>query len=132
MLPDVALLEIFDFYVDEERNKDNRGVAHAGARVSKMAKRCFWVTTSPEFATLLHSQNTSEGDAGHLASLAHRHIGPIGYEMWDADNIIAALEHNDRICELDLFEISKFAIGKSLASNAAAIPGTDTSASWVR
>jgi hypothetical protein len=55
--------------------KQDRGVAHAGARVPKMAKRCFWVTTSPESATLLQSQNTSEGDAGCLATLAHRHMG---------------------------------------------------------
>ena len=52
----------------------DRSVVHAGARVSKMARRCFWVTTSPEFATSLHRQNTSEGDAVRLASLAHHHI----------------------------------------------------------
>ena len=57
---------------------DSRDVAQAGARVPKMARRCFWVTTSPKFATLLHTQNTSEGDAAHLATLAHRHEGPSG------------------------------------------------------
>jgi hypothetical protein len=51
-------------------------MAQAGACVPKMARRCFWVTTSPEFATLLHTHNTSEEDAAHLASLAHRPIGP--------------------------------------------------------
>ena len=53
----------------------DRAVAYAGARVPKLAKHRFWVTTSPEFATLLHSPYTCEGDAGHLASLSHRRKG---------------------------------------------------------
>ena len=48
-------------------------MAQAGARVSKMEKHCFWVTTPPVSPTLLPSQNTSEGDAGFLADVAYRH-----------------------------------------------------------
>jgi hypothetical protein len=48
-------------------------MAQAGARVSKMAKHRFWVTTLPVSPTLLQTRNTSEGDAELLATLAHRH-----------------------------------------------------------
>ena len=50
-------------------------MVYACARISKMAMRCFWVTTSPEFATSLHSQNTGEEDTGRLATATHRHTG---------------------------------------------------------
>jgi hypothetical protein len=45
-----------------------------GAHVSKMAKHRFRVTTSAKPATYLHSQKACEGEVGHLASLAYRHI----------------------------------------------------------
>jgi hypothetical protein len=48
-------------------------VAYTGARVSKMAKRRLFVTTSPEFATSLLTQDACEEDAGYLAILAHRY-----------------------------------------------------------
>jgi len=41
-------------------------MANAGARVSTMEKRCFWIPTSPESATLLYTENTSEAHAGYL------------------------------------------------------------------
>ena len=53
-----------------------RGVAHASARVSKMAKCCFQFTTALESADLLLSYVSREGDAGRLAALAHRHKYP--------------------------------------------------------
>ena len=51
-------------------------MAHAGARVQKMANRCFWVTTSPGCATPLHRLHTSEGDVRYLATVAYRHRVP--------------------------------------------------------
>jgi hypothetical protein len=38
-----------------------------------MAKRRLSVTTSPEFTTSVHTQDTCEEDAGYLAILAHRY-----------------------------------------------------------
>jgi hypothetical protein len=71
MLPYVALIEMFDFYLDKACIEAWHMLVH----VSKMAKCGFWVTTSPKSATSLRSQNTSEGDAGCLATLAYRHRG---------------------------------------------------------
>jgi hypothetical protein len=56
MLPDVALLEIFHSYVDENRI-DGYSI-HWCMRVD-MAKRRFRLTTPPESATLLPNRNTS-------------------------------------------------------------------------
>ena len=53
----------------------DRGVANAGARVSKMARRRVWITASPESAAFLHGQEACEGDAGCLATLSYRRIG---------------------------------------------------------
>ena len=47
-------------------------MADAGARVPKMAERCFRVPTTPQSPTLLQRQNTSEEDVGCVATLAYR------------------------------------------------------------
>ena len=56
-------------------------------------------------------------------------------DMYEAtmDNIVGALEHNDRICEckLELFDSQILEFQKSRRGNPAAIPGTDMSASFV-
>ena len=79
VLPDEVLLAIFDFCVDEHPfandEKKERGVAVTSARVSTMAKRRFWITTSPQSATCLHIRNTREGHAGCLAGLTSTHSG---------------------------------------------------------
>jgi hypothetical protein len=50
-----------------------------------------------------------------------------GFDLRLVDNILAALEHTDRICGLTPQNF-KFAIQKSIGSSAAAIPGTNKSA----
>ncbi len=67
VLPDVALLEIFGCYMNQVREECDgyleleieELMAYAGARVSKMAIRCFWFAASPESPTSLHRRNTS-------------------------------------------------------------------------
>ena len=54
---------------------ERRGVAHAGARVPKMAIRCFWVAATPEFTTFLQKRNTCQGNAERLAALAYCCMG---------------------------------------------------------
>jgi hypothetical protein len=50
-----------------------RRVAPTGSRMSKMAERRLRVTTPPESASSLHSQEAREGETACLARLAHRH-----------------------------------------------------------
>ena len=63
-------------------------MVQTGARVPKMAKCCFWVTTPPGSQTFLQRQNTCGGIV----------IWVFYDEKWDNDSIIAAFEQNDRIC----------------------------------
>jgi hypothetical protein len=73
-----------------------------------MAVHCFRITTSPESATCLHPKETCEGDARPLASFPHHHkkkggdtTSPVE-TLEGVDGIIAALEHSNRVCEIDL------------------------------
>jgi hypothetical protein len=88
-----------------------------------MVKYRFWVTTSHESAASLQSQNTDEGDAECLlvATLSCRHTD----ETWGARDIVPALEHGDRIREVDIFDIPSSQLEKCFSSDAAAIPGAD-------
>ena len=81
--------------------KTNRGVVHAGARVPKMAKRCFWITTSPGSAASTPVRETL--DVWQLFPIV---INIECLEISDMDNIVAALEHNGRICKLDLWFVT--------------------------
>ena len=81
----------------------------AGTHVSTLEKCRFSITTSPQSATPLY---TYEGHPGRLAPLPLiiRNFDRIFYdEPSSLDNIVAALEHNDRVCQIQLrfFTISQ-------------------------
>ena len=110
MLPDVALLEIFDFYVDK---------AWIGSWVTLVHVCRKWrnvVFGSPRHLNLhLHCTDSTpvreKIDAWPLLPIL---ILGYGREKWGADNIIAALEHNDRIRRMDLFDFPSLQMGKAL------------------
>ena len=101
VLPDVALLEIFGFYVDEawieawctlvHVCRKWRGVAFGSPR--RLNLRLYCEARTPVRETL---------DVWPVLPIV---IRVYGYEMWGVDNIIAALEHADRICQLELIDI---------------------------
>ena len=99
MLPDLALLKIFYFYVDEEEIEAWQTLVHVcrNWRIvvfgspHRLGLRLCCSTSTPVRETLdvwppLPIVITGEDD-----------------EKWGVDNIIAAVEHNDRICELELW-----------------------------
>ena len=98
MLPDVALLEIFDFYVYELRIdawyslvhvcRKWRGVVFGSPR--RLNLRLFCTDRTPVRETL------------YVWPVLPIFVSVFEYEEWDVDNVIAALEHNDRICHLKL------------------------------
>jgi hypothetical protein len=53
-------------------------MAIAGSRVSTMEKPRFWITTSPESATLLYARYTRKRQTENLAGLASHHSGLYG------------------------------------------------------
>ena len=101
MLPDVALLKIFDFYEDEDHIeawytlvhvcREWRNIVFGSPR--RLGLRLYCNAGTPVRETL---------DVWPLLPVVVRSDG---HEKWGVDSIIAALEHNDRISELDLLDI---------------------------
>ena len=69
-----------------------------------MANYCFWVTTPPGSAACLCRENTAfEGHPGCLANLPLYLLFNGFYRIYTTgtlDNIIAGLEHTDRVCQI--------------------------------
>jgi hypothetical protein len=85
--------------------------------VSKMAKCCFWVTTSPRFATFLHNRHTGERNVGYLATVVMAIMVEGGWSDSLAYDIIAELdEYNDRIYSIILWRFSSWPLDKVLAA----------------
>jgi hypothetical protein len=110
-LPDVALLEIFDFYIYEDQKawptlahvcQDWRNVVFGSAR--RLNLRLYCKAGTPVRATL--------GVWPPLPIV----IWGDGHEKWGLDNIVAALEHNDRICRIDLWRVPRSQLEKLLAA----------------
>ena len=101
MLPDVALLKIFDFYEDEQDIeawhtlvhvcREWRSIVFGSPR--RLSLRLYCKARTPVRETL---------DVWPLLPIVVRSDG---YETWGVEGIIAALKHNDRISELGLVDI---------------------------
>ena len=113
-LPDVALLKIFDFYLHEPRSEVEtlwytlvhvcqkwRDVVLGSPR--RLDLRLFCNNSTPVRETL---------DVWPLLPII---VWGEDDAKWGVDNINAALEHNDRICQLVLFKISSSQMEKVLA-----------------
>jgi hypothetical protein len=120
MLPDVALLEIFEFYADEawieawhtlvHVCRKWRDVVFGSPRRLNLRLHCKARTPVREMLYIWPVLPIVISVRGH------------GYRMWDMDHIIAALEHNNRICHLDLFGFSSSQFEKVLAATQQPFP----------
>jgi len=111
ILPDVALLEIFDCYL---HNADIDAWHTLGHVCRKWRNVVF---SSPCRLDLrLHCNATTPVremlDIWPVLPIA---IWSYGHEKWGMDNIFAALEHIDRICAMGLFDIPSSELEKVLA-----------------
>jgi hypothetical protein len=110
-LPDVALLRIFGFCMDEGIDPWSYPWYSLALQVCQnWRKSGLLVTASPESATLLFLRHANERDVGHLATLIKDRLLP--------RKVRAAHEHNNRICEFKFDDTSRPQLGK-------AIPCTD-------
>jgi len=110
ILPDVALLKIFDFYVYEEQIQAWHSLVHVCRKWRNV------VFGSPRRLNLrLHcTARTPVRETLDVWPLLPIVVWGYGNEMWDMDNIIAVLEHNGRICRLDLINIQSSQFEKVL------------------
>jgi hypothetical protein len=110
VLPDVALLDIFDFYMDEEHIDSWYTLVHVCRKwrnivfgsPRRLKLRLYYKAKKPVRVML------DVWPALPIIVKVHNR------EMWDIDHIVAALEHNDRICRLDLIDIPSSQVDKVL------------------
>jgi hypothetical protein len=116
MLPDDALLEIFVFYVDEDMDEDFERIGEWITLVHVCRRWRSIVFQSPHRLNLrlLCTPNTRARDTLDIwppLPLVVRDVGDIDDELSSADNIIAALEHNDRVCQIELMNLTSSKLG---------------------
>ena len=118
ILPDVALLEIFDVYTHEEVDEDKEGIEAWQTLVHVCRKWRNVVFGSPRRLNLrlYCSSGTPVRETLDVWPLLPIVIGVYPVDKWDNDNIIAALEHNDRICKLVIIDIPNSKTEKALAA----------------
>ena len=128
MLPDLALLEIFDYYMDEQHDLPDRldmfGLyfdeedVEAWCTLVHVCRK--WrniVFGSPRRLNLrlfFDARTAVKKKLDAWPSLP-MFVCANDSNMWGVDNVIAALEHNDRICRLDILEVPGFQMTKILA-----------------
>jgi hypothetical protein len=112
MLPDVALLAIFDFYVDKAQTEAWQQLVHVCRKWRNI------VLGSPRRLDLrLHCRaRTPVRETLDVWPLLPIIVWGDGHEKWGVDNIFAVLEHNDRICDLDLIGFPSPQFEKVLAA----------------
>jgi hypothetical protein len=111
-LPDVALLEVFDFYVDEAWKYGWYALVHVCQK---------WRELVFGFARRLNLRVHCNASTPMRKMLDVWPPLPIVIkenpcEDWGADNIVLALEHNDRICQLELLPAASSQLEKVLAA----------------
>ena len=113
MLPDVALLEIFHFYVDQDP-----WITEWHTLVHVCRKWRDVVFGSPRRLDLRLWCNANTPVRERLDVWPHLPIaiGGNGVRKWGVDNLIAALKHNDRICQIDIWPDSSLQMEKVLAA----------------
>ena len=115
MLPDVALLEIFDFYVDRVWHDTWRPLVH----VCRKWRNIVFGSPLRLSLQLRCRAGTPVRETLDVWPLLPIAVSGHGYKDWGVDNILAVLEHNDRIRELDLYHgpvISSWQLEKVLAA----------------
>ena len=115
MLPENIFLEIFDFYMHQARNQFFIEAWQTLVHVCRGWRNI--VFGSPrrlELRLLFTARTPAKGklDVWPAFPICIREHGFIS----DADNIIAILEHNDRICEILLYEVPNLLLEKVSAA----------------
>ena len=110
MLPDVALLKIFELYLDKEPVEAWHTLVHVCRTWRNV------VFGSPRRLNLrLHCEaSTPVREMLGIWPPLPIQIVTRGIDTWGSDNIIAALEHKDRICRLLFFKMPSLEMDKVL------------------
>ena len=124
ILPDVALLEIFDCYVNQPREEDDynqhwvqRRAWHILVHVCRKWRTIVLGSPRRLDLRLFCKDTTPVKDTlavwPPLPIVIRQHNIP--RVRAGLDNIIAALEHNDRVCDMRLWDVTNSELGELLA-----------------
>lgn len=105
-LPDVVLLALFDFYVDEIWPEAWYKLVHVTPQhVCRKWRNVVFGSPHRLKLRLYCTAGTPVRKTLDVWPPLPISVRSNGHNVWCMNNIIAALEHNDRICELGLFDI---------------------------
>jgi hypothetical protein len=131
VLPDVALLEIFDCYVNQVREMRNLFKTQAWDTLVHVCRK--WRTIVLESPRRLDLQLLCTETTPVKETLAVWPPLPIVIASYEEssriDNIIVALEHNDRVCQIDL-EITNSQLEEVLAAMQQPFPALTNLVIW--
>ena len=116
MLPDVVLLEIFDFYMDEEPDDEELEAWHTLVHVCRSWRSVVFGSPRRLNLQLYCTHRTPVRQTLDVWPLLPIVIKVYSVDRWDNGSILAALEHNDRISELVMFDIPSSETEKALAA----------------
>ena len=114
MVPDVALLEIFDFYVDDDDDDADLEDWHTLVHVCRKWRNVVFGSPRRLNLRLYCTARTPVKETIDAWPLLPIIVWGDGHKRWGVDNIIAALEHNDRIHELYLLRFTSSQMEKVL------------------
>ena len=116
MLPDVVLLKIFDFCLDEDVEDEDIEEWHTLVHVCRNWRNVVFGSPHRLNLQLYCTATTPVRQMLDIWPLLPIIIEAYSIDKWDNDNIIAALEHNDRISKLVIFDIQSSETEKALAA----------------
>ena len=118
MLPDVALLEIFHFYVDDHDDDALTEAWHTLVHVSRTWRNVIFGSPRRLNLRLWCTERTPVRETIDAWPLLPILVRGSGYNTLgcDVDNIIAALEHNNRIRKLELNDFTSWQMKKVFAA----------------
>ena len=120
MLPDVALLEIFDSYVIALGYKEQAW--HMLVHVCRKWRYVAFGSPRRLNLRLECRVRTPVRDTLDVWPRLPIIISAQGYPTWDVGNIVVALEHNDRICQMYIIDIPSSGREKVLAALQRPVP----------
>ena len=116
MLSDIALLEIFNFYLVESWDKPWITAWHTLVHVCQKWRTVVFASPRRLNLRLYCTTKTPVREVLDIWPPLPISLSVFNGDIWGMDNVFAALEHNDRICDLAFYAIPRSKIEPVLAA----------------
>jgi hypothetical protein len=115
VLPDDVLLDIFDFYMDGEQDDEDIEAWHTLVHVCRNWRNVVFGSPRRLNLQLLCTSGTPVRQTLDVWPLLPIVVKVYSTDKWDNGNTLAALEHNDRVSQLVIFDVPSLETEKALA-----------------